>query len=299
MENYAIRTEKLVKRYKNKIVLNEVSINVKQGEIYGLIGKNGAGKTTLMKLILGIAKSDSGKIFINESENLSAQRKNIGSLIESPGLYKGSSAKENLEFFATLYGAEKGEVEKLLKLVGLENTGRKSVGKFSLGMKQRLGIAISLLANPKILVLDEPINGLDPSGIKEIRNLLLDLNKEKNVTILISSHIIDELAKIVDTYGIINNGILVEEISKNELEKKCGNTIKVVCEDNQKAYDFISENFKDIKAELKEDGIYIQTKDEILSTINSELVKNGFAVKEITKSTINIEDFFIERMEAK
>lgn len=210
---YVIETQNLVKQFKTKLAVNDVSIHVKRGDIYGLIGKNGAGKTSLMKLILGLTNPTQGKIFLFGNENLNGGRKKIGSLIEAPGLYKNCTAYENMLRFATLYGANQKEIKPLLQRVGLENTGAKKAGEFSLGMRQRLGIAIALLGKPEILILDEPINGLDPAGIKEIRDIIIGLNQE-GVTFIISSHLLDELAKVVTNYGIIADGSLIEEIMR-------------------------------------------------------------------------------------
>ena len=177
-EEYVIETKNIFKRYRNKFAVNDVSVHVKRGDIYGLIGKNGAGKTTLMKLILGLANPTKGEVYLFGGTDLDGARKRIGSLIEDPGLYRGCTAYENMLRFSILYGADKNEINDLLKLVGLDDTGNKKAGAFSLGMKQRLGIAIALLSHPEVLVLDEPINGLDPAGIKEIRDIILNLNKE-------------------------------------------------------------------------------------------------------------------------
>ncbi|MDE7379591.1 MAG: ATP-binding cassette domain-containing protein, partial [Clostridia bacterium] len=202
-EEYIIETKNISKQYKSQFAVNNVSIHVKRGDIYGLIGKNGAGKTTLMKLLLGLANPTNGEVVLFGDTKLEEARKKIGSLIEDPGLYKNCTAYENMLRFSILYGADKGEIAGLLNLVGLGDTGNKKAGAFSLGMKQRLGIAIALLAHPEVLILDEPINGLDPAGIKEIRDLILQLNKERGVTFILSSHLLDELAKVVTCYGII------------------------------------------------------------------------------------------------
>ena len=217
---YIVETQNIVKQYKTKLAVDNVSIHVKRGDIYGLIGKNGAGKTSLMKLILGLTRPTNGNILLFGNSNLNVGRKKIGSLIEAPGLYKNCTAYENMLRFSILYGADKKEITPLLQKVGLENTGNKKAGEFSLGMRQRLGIAIALLAHPEVLVLDEPINGLDPAGIKEIRDMIISLNNE-GVTFIISSHLLDELAKVVTTYGIIADGKLAEEISAEELKRRC------------------------------------------------------------------------------
>ena len=174
-----LHIKNLHKSYGAFEVLRGLEMNVNKGDIYGFIGRNGAGKTTAMRLILGLARPTSGKIKLFNSDDLNAQRKKIGSLIEAPGLYKRCSALENMKRFSILYGGDDKEIEELLSFVGLNGVGNKKVGQFSLGMKQRLGIAIALLGNPEVLILDEPVNGLDPAGIKEVRDLLLKLNKSK------------------------------------------------------------------------------------------------------------------------
>lgn len=215
-----IETGKLTKLYKDKAAVNEVDICIERGDIYGLIGKNGAGKTTLMRLILGLTKANQGQIRLFGSDNLSEGRYKIGSLIEEPGLYSGKTAFENMKTFSLLYDdVADDEIREILSLVGLDNTGSKKVKNFSLGMKQRLGIALALMGRPKVLILDEPINGLDPAGIKEIRDMILKLNKT-GVTFMISSHFLGELEKVVSKYGIMVDGKLVEEISADKLKEK-------------------------------------------------------------------------------
>ena len=243
-EEYVIETRNVFKQYKTKYAVNDVSIHVKKGDIYGLIGKNGAGKTTLMKLILGLANPTKGEVYLFGGTNLDEARRKIGSLIEAPGLYTGCTAYENMLRFSILYGADKNEINDLLKLVGLDYTGNKKAGAFSLGMKQRLGIAIALLSHPEVLVLDEPINGLDPAGIKEIRDLILNLNKERGVTFIISSHLLDELAKVVTCYGIINNGLLTQEITAKELEAQCRHTLKITTPDPAAAIRILKSEFE-------------------------------------------------------
>ena len=239
---FIVETKDLTKKFSNKIAVNNVDMHIKKGDIYGFIGKNGAGKTTAMKMILGLLNPTDGEILINNSKELDKERRKIGSLIENPGIYKGCTAYENLKRFSIIYGGNDSEIKDILELVGLADTGKKKAGKFSLGMKQRLGIAITLLGNPELLVLDEPINGLDPAGIKEIRDLLVKLNEERGVTILISSHILDELARITTTYGIINDGSLIEEVSSEELEENCKRNLMIKVNDVEKATKILESN---------------------------------------------------------
>lgn len=293
---YIIETEGLTKRYGKRLCVNNISIHIAKGDIYGFIGRNGAGKTTAMRLILGLARPTSGKIKLFNSDDLNAQRKKIGSLIEAPGLYKRCSALENMKRFSILYGGDDKEIEELLSFVGLNGVGNKKVGQFSLGMKQRLGIAIALLGNPEVLILDEPVNGLDPAGIKEVRDLLLKLNKEKNVTIMISSHLLDELAKITTKYGIINNGVLVEEIDAQKLMERCKNNIVISCDRLQEAKELLESELKLTNISIVNDKLHIVDEIESTDEINTLLVKNDFKIHEITINKNSFEDYFIERL---
>ena len=194
---YVIQTRDLTKAYGGILAVSHVDINVKKGDIYGFIGKNGAGKTTFLRMILGLAAPTSGEIVLFESKDLGEQRNKIGSIIETPALFPFMTASENMEAQRRLVpGATKEDAVSLIKLVGLDNDKKKKVKNYSLGMKQRLGIALALLGKPEVLLLDEPVNGLDPMGIIEIRELILKLNKENGITILISSHILGELSKL-------------------------------------------------------------------------------------------------------
>ena len=214
----------ITKKYRNTLALNQVSMSVMQGDIYGFIGENGAGKTTMIRLLTGLAEPTTGKIalFGESNKELAKQRERIGCIIESPSLYLDMTAYENLEVQRLQRGIPgKGCIDNALALVGLKDTGKKKAKDFSLGMRQRLALAIALLGNPEFLVLDEPINGLDPTGIIELRNLLKRLNKERGITILISSHILTELHQLANRYGILHEGKLLQEITATELDKRC------------------------------------------------------------------------------
>ena len=292
---FVIETKTLTKKFPNKIAVNRVDMHVEKGAIYGLIGKNGAGKTTAMKMILGIIRPTEGKISLFGSTNLAKERKRIGSLIEAPGIYKNCTAEENLKRFSLLAGGTDKEIKELLAFVGLGNVGNKKAGAFSLGMKQRLGIAIALLGNPELLILDEPINGLDPAGIKEIRDLILTLNKEKGVTFMISSHLLDELGKIATSYGIINDGKLVEEISAAELASRCRDGLRIVVDDLDGAAALLSENgFTDIK--VKRTSLLLHEGMERSAEINALLVNKGFKVSELSVHSNGFEEYFIKRL---
>lgn len=225
MGNMVLETRDLSKQYKSQRALNHVNLSLQQGKIYGLIGKNGAGKTTLMRMIAGLGFPTQGSILLFGTEDrsgLEAAGKRIGSLIEAPGLVAGMTAKENMHLQCLMKGIPNYEIEnELLELVGLKDAGKKKVKNFSLGMKQRLGIAITLIGNPDLLMLDEPINGLDPAGVIEIRNLLKKLSTYENKTILISSHNLPELYQVATDFIIIHEGEICEALSHEELDDRC------------------------------------------------------------------------------
>ena len=296
MEEYIIETNGLTKKFSSKVAVNSVNLHIKKGDIYGFIGRNGAGKTTTMKVILGLLFPTSGEIKLFGSNDLNKERRKIGSLIENPGLYKNCTAYENMKRFSLLYGGNDEEIHSILSLVGLDNTGTMKAGKFSLGMKQRLGIGIALLGNPEILVLDEPVNGLDPEGIKQVRDIILKLNKEKGVTFFISSHLLDELAKITTTYGIINNGVLVEEVSADELMDRCKQNIQIQVDDVEKAIRVLAEHNVLKEYEVDDKYINLLSKDYDVAFINEILVKNGVHVSSLKCNVGAFEDYFIMRI---
>lgn len=225
MENILI-TEHLCKTYGNYTALDNVNLHIHAGEIYGLVGQNGAGKTTLIRLIAGMQFPTDGEFSLfgvsSKTKEIASARKRIGGLVETPALQQSLSAKENLKAQSILCGCPSDrQAEELLAFVGLGDTGKRKVKDMSLGMRQRLAIAVALVGNPDFLILDEPTNGLDPRGIVEIRELILRLNHERRVTVLISSHILGELSKLATCYGFIDHGKLIEEITANELNERC------------------------------------------------------------------------------
>ena len=258
---YVLTTSGLSKSYGRFRALNDLSMHIPKGAIYGLVGKNGAGKTTLIRLICGLQKPTKGKYAIygvkNTSRAITQSRRRMGAVVESPAIYMDMTAEDNLKQQCLILGIPSYDsIPGILKLVGLDNTGRKKARNFSLGMKQRLGIAVALVGNPDFLVLDEPINGLDPQGIIEIRELILKLNREYQITVLISSHILDELARLATHYGFVDKGRLVKELSAEELERVCRKYIRVevtdinalvrVLDANGLAYEILSGNSANI-----------------------------------------------------
>ncbi|WP_028519685.1 ATP-binding cassette domain-containing protein [Ruminococcus flavefaciens] len=228
---YIIQTQKLCKQYGKFKALNDLTLNVPKGSIYGMVGRNGAGKTTLIRIITGLNNPSSGEFTLfgvknNDSKLLEVRRK-MGAVVETPSLHPNMTARDNLIQQTKALGISDEKIDDVLKLVGLADTGNKKAKNFSLGMRQRLGIAFSLVGDPEFLVLDEPINGLDPQGIMEVREMLIKLNKEKGITILISSHILDELSRLATHYGFIERGRVIKEMSAEELDKTCRTSIHV------------------------------------------------------------------------
>ncbi|MBR2678924.1 MAG: ATP-binding cassette domain-containing protein [Bacilli bacterium] len=291
-----LKTNGIIKKYSGNTVLNGISMNIHKGDIYGFIGKNGAGKTTLMRVVLSLTPKNAGEVSFFDNKKIEEVGLKVGSLIESPGLYKNASAYENLKRFSIIYGADDSKINEILKLVGLSNTGKRKAKDFSLGMKQRLGIAIALLGDPEFLLLDEPINGLDPEGIKEIRDVILKLNKEKNITFLISSHLLDELSKIATRFGIINNGVLIEEIEAKELKNKCKNKLIIECDNTSKAKDILSKLVKKEDIVINNNNIEIHSHLEKSADYNKKLVDAGISVTALYTSFDSLEEYFMKRI---
>lgn len=291
-------TDMLTKRYGKNIVVDEVCMHVDKGDIYGFIGKNGAGKTSVMKMVCGITKESEGTIELFGSKNLQKSRRRIGCVIEQPALYPGLSAYDNLLYYDKILGVtDYSNIQEVLRLVGLEGVGKKKTKRFSLGMKQRLSIAISLLGNPDFLVLDEPINGLDPSGIREIRELILKLNQENKITVLISSHILGELAKIATKYGVIESGKLVDEFSVNELESRCKKCLVMEVDDVKKATYVLDNQYcsKDYRV-FEQNKICVYDKLNSPEDLTRYLVESHVGVRRIGLEGRDLEAYFVGLM---
>ncbi|WP_055069185.1 ATP-binding cassette domain-containing protein [Clostridium massiliamazoniense] len=299
MSEIICQTIDLNKKYKKISILNNINIKVRRGEIYGLIGENGAGKTTLIKILTGLIFKTDGKIILFNKEdeaNISLARKKIGSIIETPALHLEMTAKQNLEIQRIQKGiTDKNCIDKVLSLVNLDNIGDKKAKNFSLGMKQRLGLAIALLGDPELLILDEPLNGLDPTGIKELRELLIKLNKENGITIIISSHILSELHKLATCYGIISNGTLVEQLTASELDQKCKKHLFIKVDDINKASNIL-ENSLNIKNFIvsQNNSLKIYEHIEKGDEINKCLAINNIYAKEITIKGDSLESYFFK-----
>lgn len=291
-----LQTNNLEKKYKDFKALSNLNINIEKGAIYGLIGKNGAGKTTLIRIICGLQEPTNGTYAIygvkNNNPEIIKMRKRMGAIIESPSIYSDMTAKDNLIEQMKLVGVPSyEETTELLKLVGLENTGKKKVKNFSLGMKQRLGIAIALASNPDFLILDEPINGLDPTGIIEIRELILKLNKENGITILISSHYLDELSKVATHYGFLDNGTLIKEISNKDLLKKLEHKIELKVKDQKEFVKYFEKN--NINYEVTDKDTINVYGEKNLSKFITNLSKNDLEAEEIHEIDESLENYFL------
>ena len=296
MSEYLLSTSGLTKQFGHHKAVNNVDLHVKKGAIYGFIGRNGAGKTTFLKMISGLSQPTSGEIemFGYKNEELKHVRSRISCLIEAPGIYGNMSAYHNLAIKCKLFGIQdKQYIENILKIVGLSDTGKKKIKHFSLGMKQRLGIGLALVGEPDLLVLDEPINGLDPQGIAEIRDMLLRLKEEQNMTILISSHILEELSKIATHYGIIHNGNLLQELTREELMIRCSERMEVLLDDPKKAIPVLDQmGFTNYQV-MDQHKIYIYERLNESASVNMELAKAGILVRGIGITSEELENYFL------
>ena len=293
-----LKTNAISKVFGSKTAVNAVNMTVERGDIYGFIGKNGAGKTTLMKMALGLTTPTSGSYELFGEENSVVQRRRVGSLIEIPVFYKNRTAYENMKRFAILCGSTDEEIKEKLEFVGLGDVGKKKTKNFSLGMKQRLGIAMALLGDPEFLILDEPVNGLDPEGIKHIRDLILKLNREKGVTFLVSSHLLDELSKIATKYGVIKDGVLVDEISADELKGKLGTNLKITVSDVEKAVEIIKglDGISPDDVTVENDVVIVKAESERSADISTALFSGGVIITGLETVGVGMEDYFIEKM---
>ena len=294
-----IQTTGLSKRYKDRWAVDHLDLRVEQGDIYGFIGQNGAGKSTTLKLLCGLARPTQGEALIfGKPVRDSVARRRVGSLIEQPGLYPDLSGRENLRLYAALLGLDSPErqVAEILKTVGLSPKEKKPVRHYSMGMKQRLGVGLALLGGPDLLLLDEPINGLDPEGIREMRELLLRLNQERGLTILVSSHILGELSKIATRYGIIQEGRMVEQITAGELEQKCTDYLHLKADQPQKAAALLEREFHLTRWEMRPEG-EVRIYDPVdAKAVGQVLIQAGIAVEEMSLHRQDLEGYFLERM---
>lgn len=293
---YILTAESLGKQYRHFQALDSFSIHVPKGSIYGFVGKNGAGKTTFIRLICGLQEPTSGSYTLYGAKNtdpgITKSRRRMGAVVETPSIYLDMTAEDNLKEQYRIIGLPSfDDIPELLRLVGLENTGKKKAKNFSLGMKQRLGIAIALAGSPDFLILDEPVNGLDPQGIIEMRELILKLNQERQITFLISSHILDELSRLATHYGFIDSGHMVRELSARELDAACRKCIRVqvsdihaltrVLDEMDIEYNIFSDTMADIFARIN------------VSSLTLALAEKGCDVISLTEREESLESFYV------
>lgn len=299
MNEYVIDTKQIVKAYGSFLALNHVNLHVKRGEIYGLIGDNGAGKSTLLKLLAGHSYVTEGEIRLfgtYGAKELENSRKKIGFMVEQPGFFPNMTVEQTLTYYCIQKGIpDSRKVDEMLQLTGIDEKRRSRCKTLSLGQKQRLGLAIAMIGEPQVLVLDEPINGLDPSGILEFRHLLQCLNEEKNITILLSSHILSELQQVATMYGFLNKGILIEEVSARALQEKCSDCIEIVLSDVEKYAVLMEKNFPaETYKILPENNIRIykpQRPAEVYSKLASE---NDIYITGMKTIQTSLEDYYME-----
>lgn len=299
MQEIILQTRALTKTYGSSHALDHVNMTVRRGEVYGFIGQNGAGKTTLIRAASGLISPCSGEIALfgkTDTRDVGAARKRMGCIVEGPAFYPKLSAEQNLEYYRIQRGIpDKGAVQKALETVRLTGTGKKKYNQFSLGMKQRLGLALAIMGKPDFLILDEPINGLDPMGIVEFRGIVQELNRKQGMTVLISSHILTELTQVATTYGIIHAGKLVKEFSKEQLEQETSRCIAVNVDSPEAAATVLEEKLNIHKFEALPGGeLRIYEFLENPSEVTFQLSTNGIRVQSIRELGTNLEDYFLK-----
>ena len=297
--NYVLRTFDLSKKYKNRYAVNSANMNVAQGDIYGFVGENGSGKTTVIRLITGLIHPHSGGFTLFGAKNTSPQihsaRRGLGAIVESPSIYMNMSAKDNLKMQCPILGIrDESRIPAVLQEVGLSDVynDKKHASNFSLGMRQRLGIAMALLGNPKMIILDEPMNGLDPAGIVEIRELILRLNMEQGITFLISSHILSELSLVANKYGIISKGKLIKEITAQQLHEECAKTTTILTDDAPALTNLLTQILPENSLRISGDHVMITGQID-LNAVLGAVIQAGIRINSINCSETSFEDYYL------
>lgn len=296
---YALQLENITKTYGKEKAVDDFSLSIEKGHIYGLIGQNGAGKTTIMKIIAGLASQDSGNIKIfGDSRNLNEHRGRMSFMLEAPYLDGSMTAYENLQYIRYVRGvASQDRISEVLEIIGLTDTGKKKVRGFSLGMRQRLGIGMSLLSSPEIMVLDEPVNGLDPEGIVEIRCILKRLCEEQGITILISSHLLSELSELCTDFVIINKGKLIEKLSESELKIRCRNHLTIKTDKIEQTAAVLEKclNIKEYKV-VHEDEIQLYERLDEIELVSKTITSNGMIITKFVIEGENLEEYYLSKV---
>lgn len=307
----AIETRGLSKTYLRRKVIDGLNMHVVQGDIYGFVGRNGAGKSTTMKMICGMIRPTAGEVrlfdrlAVDPTGNVEhSEAVRIGALVESPGLYPNMTAFENMRCKAIVLGVVDSvvEIEQLLRIVGLSDVGKKPTKSYSMGMKQRLGLALAMLGSPDVLLLDEPMNGLDPEGVREIRNLIIRLNEQRGVTVVVSSHVLDQLGRIATRYGVINAGRMVCEMTADEVAQACGDYLVARTAEPERTLALLAEAYPDVVCTMLSDGS-LRLQDASgehamldAATIGTFLAANNIPVYELRVHEREFEDYFLELM---
>ena len=306
----AIETRGLCKAYRGRNVVDGLDMHVTRGDIYGFVGRNGAGKSTTMKMICGMIRPTAGEVLLFDRPSIDASGEapesststgavRIGALVENPGLYPNMTALENMRCKAMAIGLvdSVAEIEQLLCIVGLDAAGKKPTKRYSLGMKQRLGLALAMLGSPDVLLLDEPMNGLDPEGVREMRNLIIRLNEQRGITVVISSHVLDQLERMVTRYGVIRGGRLVRELAVEDVERECSDYLCIESPESEMALAVLERARPDAALGVHEDGSIRVDSDLSSEEAGWILAKAGIPVSAMYRHSRDIEDYFVELMD--
>ena len=293
---YVLQTFDIVKKYNKQRVLDKVNMNIQKGDIYGFVGENGSGKTTIIRLITGLIFADEGSYELfgvsNKDKKILESRKKVGAVVETPSIYRNMTAYENLKTQCLLLGVnDENKIKEVLEIVGLADLydSKKQAGNFSLGMRQRLGIAMALLNEPEFLILDEPMNGLDPEGIVSMRELIIHLNKNKNITFLISSHILTELSLIANRYGIISKGKIIKEISYEEMKKECRKSLYIQTQDIEKLVKVV----EGLEVDVLSNGVKVYGDISINELLN-KIIKAKVQIDSINSNESSLEEYYLD-----
>lgn len=293
---YVLQTFDIVKKYNRQRVLDKVNMNIQRGDIYGFVGENGSGKTTIIRLVTGLIFADEGsyKLFgvSNKDNKILEKRKKVGAVVETPSIYRNMTAYENLKTQCLLLGVnDENKIKEVLEIVGLADLydSKKHAGNFSLGMRQRLGIAMALLNEPEFLILDEPMNGLDPEGIVSMRELIIHLNQNKGITFLISSHILTELSLIANRYGIISKGKIIKEISYEDMKKECRKSLYIQTQDMEKLVKVV----EGLEVDVLSNGVKVYGDISINELLN-KIIKAKVQIDSINSNESSLEEYYLD-----